>query len=70
MKLKRSDHPWLVFLRARAEVIQLFLTDQYTFAEIAQKLSMDATQVELIAATPIEGIGMVADTSEEGAVKS
>ncbi len=61
MKLKRSDHPWCVFLRARAEVIQLLLTDQYTFAEIAQKLSMDPTQVQLIAATPVEGIGMVAD---------
>lgn len=70
MKLKRSDHPWLVFLRARAELIQHFSAEGKGDSEIANTLSMDTMQVTLIRMTSVEGIGMVADTSEEGAVKS
>jgi hypothetical protein len=55
--IMRSDHPWEDFLRARKLAIEWLIKEMgYDVDKIANTLSMDATQVELIHMTEVEKI--------------
>lgn len=51
MVLPKSTHPWVVFLRARFDVILWLHNSGNSDAEIARILSMDTLQVTLIRMT-------------------
>lgn len=52
-----TGHPWSDFLLARKLAIEWLLEQHgYSFEIVAQSLSMDARQVELIHLTPVESI--------------